>query len=131
MKTLYFAICLCTTVLAFASGCASPKPRDRLPVSEGWRRLLTAREIGTIPTEVIENYKAYIQKLPAKERNQLTEGSVHFFENPDGRHAVHFEIGRDAFIGVSEIIYAHVLVYDQSNKRVKVMKYRSRSRLLL
>ena len=86
-----------------------------------------AREYQKLDPAITIDYRDYLRKQPS----QVTEESIHFFENTNGQHAVFFEVGRPPFIGFSEIIYAHVLVYDQSNKRIKVIKYRSSARLML
>lgn len=126
MKSTQFTIYLCMTVLVFASGCASPQPRDPLPASEGWR-VLYDQDIRKLPQDIINDYQAYIQKLPRKERIQLTESSLHFSGNKNGQHAVSFDIKRPAFIGFT--IWTYVLVYDKDNKRIKATQFKSRGSL--
>jgi hypothetical protein len=114
-----------TALSLLVTGCLHIKPRDPLPVSQGWKSLELGREIRTVPKAVIEDSQAYIQRLPKSERSQVTlvETAIKYFGNTNGQHAVFFEIGKPALFG--EIIWAHVLIYDQNNKRVKVMKYKS------
>jgi hypothetical protein len=130
MKTIHFTCYLALTVLVFAFGCASKGKQDPLPASQGWKQLM-AREYQKLDPAITTDYQAYLQRLPLTERSQVLDSSIHYFGNTNGQHAVSFEIGREAFIGLSEIIYNHVLIYDQSNRRIKEIKYRSRKRLLL
>jgi hypothetical protein len=131
MNTINFTGCLVLAVLLFALGCASKRKQDTLAASQGWKPPIT-RDLN-LDKKVIVDYKAYIQRMPPNQRSQLTDGSIHFFTNANnGQHAVCFDIGRpSSFFGSSEGIYTHVLVYDQSNKRIQVVNYRSRSRLYL
>jgi len=62
-----------------------------------------------------EDYQKYIKKLPPKERNRV--GSVLFFEDRTGHHAVQIEVN---WKGTR---WQHVLIYDKSDKRVRVVKY--------
>lgn len=127
MKEIRFTFCFCMAVFVFASGCISP--RNPLPRSEGWKSLILGREIRTVPKEVMDDSQAYIQQLPAKERNQLTESSIHFFGDTSGQHAVSFDIGRPALFG--EVIWTHVLIYDADHKCTKVIKRKTDRSLII
>jgi hypothetical protein len=122
MKTTQFTIILCMTVLVFASGCVSPKPKQPLSASEGWRQLL-AREYQKLDPAIKTDFQVYLGQLPLKERSQVTDSSIDYFANTNGQHAVHFEIGKPALFG--KVFWAHVLIYDVDNRRVRVIKYRS------
>jgi hypothetical protein len=55
MKTTYIIVWFCLTILVCAFGCASAKPQDPLPASQGWKWLMT-RELNLDPA-IIEDYK--------------------------------------------------------------------------
>ena len=61
------------------------------------------------------DYQDYIEKLPPKVRNYV--GGVSFFQDGTGRHAV--QVG----VSMNGTHWQHVLIYDENNKRLKVMKY--------
>jgi len=65
----------------------------------------------------MDDYQDYIQKLSFEERRSI--GVIHFLEDGTGQHAVRFEI---ALNGTD---WAHILIYDRENKRIKVIKYAS------
>jgi len=110
--------------LVLVVGCIGPAHHaDPLPSTQGWRRLM-GREYVNLDSKIVSDYRDYIQNLPAKERNQLTESSIHFFGNTNGQHAVMFETDRDGFL--TKIVWAHVLIYDVNDARMKTMHYRSR-----
>jgi hypothetical protein len=119
---------LFAALLVFAAGCTTP--RDPLPTLKGWK-LLRGQDPRSLDPAIVKDYRQYIQQLPEKERVQVTEGSIHLYENSNGQHAVLFEIGRPSFIGLSEIIYARILIYDRNSKRIEVRNYRYRERLML
>lgn len=62
-----------------------------------------------------QDYQNYIAALPLKERNSV--GGFSFFRDETGKHAVRFETG------VRSTSWAHVLIYDKENRRIKVIKY--------
>lgn len=120
MKTVSSNLFAIIALLAISSGCISP--RNPLSRPEGWK-LMREQDPRNLDPALVKDYQEYVNKLPRKERIQLSETSYHFFERTNGQHAVFFEIGRPAMFG--EVIWAHVLIYDAKNKRVKAMKYRS------
>ncbi|SRR6266404_5765991 len=61
------------------------------------------------------DYHDYANKLPPNERKHV--GSVFFFEDGKGQHAVQIEVSLN---GTS---WRHVLIYDKNDKRVKAVKY--------
>jgi hypothetical protein len=70
------------------------------------------------PDKVIaSDYQSYLQNLPLEEKKHAVVG--HFFEDGTGRHAVRIEV---ALNGTD---WAHVLIYDRDDKRIKVIKYAS------
>jgi hypothetical protein len=64
---------------------------------------------------IMEDYEDYIQKLPSGERNYAVLGQ--YFEDGAGQHAIVIEIALDG------TDWAHVLIYDKNNKRIKTIKY--------
>jgi hypothetical protein len=112
------------TVLVLVSGCVSPK--NPVPASQGWTVMFN-QDVRKLHQDIREDYHSYIQQLPARERNQLTESDMHFLRNANGQHAVSFDIGRPGFWG--DVIWTHVLIYDANNKRIKVIKIKSRHTL--
>jgi hypothetical protein len=117
MNITRFTICL--TVVILAAGCMLTTPSHPLRASQGWNRVYYQ-----LNPAITADYQNYIQRLPQKDRRQLTESSIHFFENTNGQHAVLFEIGRKGVWGT--VVWAHVLVYGADNKRMKTMHYKSR-----
>jgi hypothetical protein len=70
-------------------------------------------------SDISDDYHAYIDKLPPKERKDV--GSVFFFEDGTGRHAVAIEVSINGFFEGTE--WRHILIYDNESKRIKVIKY--------
>jgi len=126
MNAIRFRFCTLLAVLIVASGCVRIIPRAPLPASQGWKSL-RGQDPRHLDPAVVKDYHEYIQRLPRRERIQVTESSIHLFENVNGQHAVLFEIGRPGFF--AETIWAYVLVYDASNKRIEVIKFKTRRSL--
>ena len=61
------------------------------------------------------DYQDYINNLPHELR--IGVGPMDYFEDGTGQHAVMVEIDQNG------TDWAHVLIYDKDNKRVKVYKY--------
>jgi len=66
---------------------------------------------------IADDYKDYIQKLPAKQKGYI--GTTFFYENEAGQHAVSIQI----FEGNKNASWQHVLIYDKDNKRIKMIRY--------
>lgn len=64
---------------------------------------------------IVKDYEDYFKKLPSGERNYAVLGQ--YFKDGTGQHAIVIEI---ALNGTD---WAHVLIYDNNNKRVKTIKY--------
>jgi hypothetical protein len=100
------------TALFLVIGCATTKPQAN-PL-EGWK-LCWSQDLGKLDKAIQDAYHDYIQKLPAEERKHA--GPLLLFEDGMGQHAISTEF---ALNGTD---WSHVLIYDNENKRVKVIKY--------
>ena len=99
-------------VLLLAAGCATHSD----PLA-GWKFMY----LGQLDRPIVEDYEAFIQTLPPKERIQVDKYSVDRYEDGRGGHAVRFRIGKDGIVNGTWWYY--VLIYSNENKRVKVMNY--------
>ena len=96
--------------VAVISGCSCSAPKPD-PLA-GWK------SASKNPDQAITNdYQDYIQKLPPKGKDFV--GSVIFFEDGTGQHAI------DIGIGVNGRWWRHILIYDKENNRIKVIKYKT------
>lgn len=97
---------LSLAALGWIVGCATPNPLA------GWK------PASTNPNQTIVNdYQNYIQKLPSEERKYA--GMIQYFEDGMGEHAIKIEIP------LNGTWWQHVLIYDQNDKRIKMIKYSS------
>ena len=80
----------------------------------GWK-ILFSRDSDNLNQSIKDDYNAYIKALPSDERNGI--GPIQFFEDGTGQHAVRIEIAQNG------TDWAHVLIYDKDNKRVRVVKF--------
>jgi len=96
----------------FAVGCAAPTPAPN-PLA-GFSACFS-QDPNNLDKAISDDYNAYVQNLPAKERKHV--GPIQLFEDRTGQHAVRIEI---ALNGTD---WAHVLIYDKENKRVKAIKF--------
>jgi hypothetical protein len=71
-----------------------------------------------IPPQVSADYKEYINKLPAEERDLV--GSVFFYGDDAGHLAIQFEIAKHG------TLKEHILIYDSAYKRIKIVRYNGR-----
>ena len=74
---------------------------------------------------IVDDYQDYIETLPPEQKKALiTDGGVrnHYlvqlFEDGSGQHAMRIEILLN-----SHTVWKHVLIYNESNKRITVLKY--------
>jgi hypothetical protein len=104
-----FAVALCMMMI---SGCSLfyPKPtHDPLTgFHAGDFRTLDANKA------ITDDYKDYIQILSPEERER---GSIFFYEDGTGQHAVEIKYG------LNGNCWEHILIYDKDNKRIKAIKY--------
>ncbi len=113
-------ILLAASVCATGCGTAHPYPAgSALPGANpiaGWAGC-RSQDPSKLDKAIQDDYRDYIGKLSPKERMWI--GSVSLSEDGLGQHAVTVHI---AWYGTD---WAHVLVYDKDNKRVKVIRYES------
>jgi hypothetical protein len=109
------------TTLFMTTGCGawlmgSHQPDRYAPPDPlaGWN-ILFSHDYEKLDKAITEDYQNYIEKLPNGEGKFV--GPIQFFADETGQHAVRIEI---ALNGTD---WAHVLIYDEENKRVKVIKY--------
>jgi hypothetical protein len=79
-----------------------------------WKVLLSP-DNDKLDKAITDDYRGYIEKLPNGEKESI--GPIQFFENGTGGHAVRIEIA------LNRTDWAHILIYDKENKRIKVIKY--------
>ena len=106
-------IVFCALMVAFICvvGCAAPKPAvDPLA---GWKVLLSRdyEKLG----KITDDCQAYIKTLPQELR--VGVGPIFYLEDGTGQHAVKIEIAQNG------TDWAHVLIYDRDDRRIKVIKY--------
>ena len=106
-------LCFLTAVLALATGCFARMQRPD-PLT-GWHFAgLTKLRSNKAITD---DHQDYIQNLPPEEKKYV--GSIQFFEDRRGQHAVEIPID------LHGTWWKHVLIYDENNNRAKVIKYKS------
>jgi mRNA-degrading endonuclease RelE of RelBE toxin-antitoxin system len=99
--------------IVWTAGCATKKP-DPLA---GWKYMY----LGQLDPAIVEDYEAFVQKLPQEDRIQVDKYSFERYADGAGNHAVRFRIGKDGiFYGTW---WDYVLIYNKENKRTKVIKY--------
>lgn len=104
------------------SGCeVFPSHTDPLADPKaGWKgvnisKILENKEPDSVITK---DYQDYIENLPANMKGSVSIWPLDFyFEDGKGRHAVKIRIA------VNGTWWQHVLMYDQNDKRIKVIKY--------
>jgi hypothetical protein len=64
---------------------------------------------------ITNDYKSYILTLSSEEQKRANP--IFFFEDGTGRHAVQITIG------LHNKVWRHVLIYDQTDKRIRTVKY--------
>ena len=99
-------------IVFLAAGCSTPKPTPD-PLA-GWREIV--RDIDMPNKAVIDDYQSYILSLTQEEQKSYPT-LPGFYADGTGQHAIRFNVNMN---GAS---WAHVLIYDKDNKRIKVIKY--------
>jgi hypothetical protein len=99
-----------------AVGCTTRKPTSD-PLA-GWH-ICRPQNPSRFNKAITDDYKDYIQKLPAEERFRVRDSNIWFLEDGTGQYAVNVQIP------LNGTWWQHVLIYDKDNKRVKTIKYAS------
>ena len=107
------ALYLAMLPLLCVLGCASPKKEQPQDPLRGWHFFSETK----VAKDITDDYQAYIQELPAKEKYYVPGGSIFFFEDDTGRHAVRIEIP------LNGIWIDHVIIYNRDNKRESVITF--------
>jgi uncharacterized protein YceK len=89
-------------------------PLDPDPLA-GWKHTPDAQPSPAIVTD----YHSYIEQLPPDQRKELivNDYMVRLFESGKGFHAMEIRLL------LKGVLWKHVLIYDESNRRVKVMRF--------
>jgi len=111
MKITRLIFCISLAVFVCGFGCTSSKPAPDPLAGFHFSDLVNFQNNKAIS----DDFHAYINNLPPELRNGV--GPMQFYEDGTGQHAVMVEIALDG------TDWAHVLIYDKDNKRVKVYKY--------
>ena len=66
---------------------------------------------------IVSDYQDYIKELPSRQSGFV--GSVDFFKDETGQHAINIKIGRNG------TWWDHILIYNKQNKRIKTIIYKN------
>lgn len=112
--TKHFWLTLSILLVAFlcATGCAGLVHHSD-PLA-GWKFCYSDNPVHSNKT-IVDDYQKYIGTLSQKEQESIV--SIDFYEDMTGQHAVRLI----TLLGGSYV--DHVLIYDNGNKRIKVIKY--------
>jgi hypothetical protein len=111
-----FGLTLLVLLMGFIleSGCSSSKPEpDASDPLAGWH-FSSLNNLNSNKT-ITDDYQDYVKKLPSEEMNSV--GTIHYFEDGTGQHAVQIRIGMNG------TWWYHVLIYDRDNHRIRTIKY--------
>lgn len=109
MNTTRFTFSILFAALIYMAGCVTKPAADPLA---GWKIDLNDQPDDTI----VKDYQDYIRNLPPKLRHNA-QGPFWFFKDGSGQHAIKMEIA------LNGAYYEHLLIYDQNDKRIKVVVY--------
>ena len=104
-----FAFCFLLAALGGLAGCTVPRPDPLAGYHFCSLKNLQSNEA------INDDYKNYIQNLHLGKRSFI--GALDYFENESGQHAV------DIKVGVDDMWWEHVIIYNKENRRIKVIKY--------
>ncbi len=110
MNSTRLTIIAFLTAVVLTSGCDAPAPKATPNPLAGWH----FESQDPNPT-IDKDYRDYIRELSPEEKHNV--GTIHFFGDEAGQHAINIEIGIDG------TYWEHVLIYDKSDKRIKIVKY--------
>lgn len=117
MKINKWSFCVLLLVLFSVSGCATG--RNAL---QGWKAVQQSSADCPFNKSICDDYKSYVDKLTSEQK--LVGLSIGFYEDGSGRHAVVISnVWKEGWM--FNYSYDHVLIYSKSNKRIKIIKYRT------
>ena len=108
------------SALILCAGCETPLGTNPL---QGWKCVGNAFTVDETKTRcpfdemICADFQAYVQTLSASQR--YSARFANFYEDSTGQRAVAFDEPHDG------IHWMHVLIYDQTGKRTKFIKYAS------
>ena len=111
MKIIQLILCSLLAMFLCGFGCSSSKPTPDPLAGFHSSSLVNLQNDKAIS----DDYQTYIKSLPPDVRNGV--GPLQFFEDVTGQHAILIAIAQNG------TDWAHVLIYDKNNKRIKVIKY--------
>jgi hypothetical protein len=100
--------------LICGAGCASIT--DPL---EGWTFIKSAYVGNPFDSAIADDYKSYILTLSGEQQHVVNDSLIRFFEDKSGLRAVRISLP------LNGIWLEHVLIYAKSDKRIKVITYKS------
>jgi hypothetical protein len=106
-----FKICILFAVLLVSASCATSHPDPLAGYHFADLKDFNANKA------IKEDYDSYVQKLTSKTGGFV--GSFDYLTDDKGLHAINIKLG------VNGTWYEHILIYDQDNKRIKVIKFRN------
>ena len=110
VNDLPFALLALLMWMLLVNGC-STKPQETDPLVD-WQ----VEEVNQPDQAIINDYQAYVKQLPPKIRFYV-QSPFWFLKDGTGQHAIRFEVP------IGGKYYEHVLIYDKSDKRIKVVVY--------
>jgi hypothetical protein len=123
MHSRFASFILLVATLVLSAGCEPKSEPD--PVA-GWKKFgsfagFPATDTGyRLDATIMADYQAYISSLSPDEKAETKSGALLYFcEDGNGQHAI------QVVMAINGNYWTHVLIYDKSNKRVKLIKYRS------
>jgi hypothetical protein len=120
MSIKRFYLCILVAASIFLNGCGEVLLFTMHPINQTFARhsnpIAGWQKENNNPDEAIEkDYNDYLNHLSSKEKMwSMVSG---FYKDGKGQHAITIDT---AWYGTS---WTHVLIYDQHDKRIKVIKY--------
>ena len=104
-------IIVLSSIVIFGCRCIAPKTEPD-PLA-GWSFYDSVKMSAVIKSD----YKNYIDNLPPEQKGYI--GTVFFYQDGKGGHAVNIEV----FEKNQNAAWQHVIIYDEKDRRVKVVRY--------
>jgi hypothetical protein len=113
INRLGLTVLVALTALVLATGCIGWYVHHPDPLA-GWKFCYSDNPVRSNKT-ISDDYQKYISTLSQREQKSI--GSIDFYEDTTGQHAVRITILLDG------TYWNHILVYDKDNNRIRVIKY--------